>query len=154
MTKVQSPLIGGKAIETWDGLTHRQPQLRPQVGLYRILLDGQVVAIGSGTDKKLGVEKRLYDLRRPGDSSRNHHSGRLINANIPVLEVQVLLLGQGPEAIELAKKLTKLMIERHKPAWTAPAPSPQTLKRRRKSKPRRAGGGIKPAPYTGTVPKG
>ncbi len=70
MKNVQPPLIAGRTIQDWDklwvdvdgGLKCYHPALRHKVGLYRILLNGQVVAIGTGTDKSGGLAKRLSDF--------------------------------------------------------------------------------------------
>lgn len=161
MKKVEPKLIDGRTLGEWDrkwdkvpgGLTQRQKQLRPDVGLFRMLLSGQIVVVGSGTDKRHGIEKRLYDLGRPGNSSRNHHAGRLIYEHLDELVVEVLITGHGPLAQETAKQLKDPMIRLHKPRWTAPARDPRTFIRARKRKPKRSGPLPKPTPYTGPIPK-
>lgn len=161
MTNIEVPLIAGKTLEEWDrewakvpgGLTQRQKQLRPDVGLFRMLLNGQIVALGSGTDKKHGIEKRLYDLSRPGKSSRDHNAGRLIYEHRYELVVEVLITRRGQTtATEIAEELKWPMIRRHEPIWTAPARDPRTFIRPRKRTPK--GLKTKITPYTGPIPKG
>lgn len=161
MAKVEPLKFHGMTLEEWDkwvkvpgGLTQRQKQLRPNVGLFRMLLNGQIVVVGSGTDKKHGIEKRLYDLSRPGNSSRDHHAGWLIHEHRAALVVEVLITGHGPLAQETAKQLKAAMIELHRPTWTAPARDSRTFIRPRKRRPRRADLKTKLTPYTGTIPKG
>ena len=162
MKKIEPKLFGPMTLAEWDekwekvpgGLRQGQKHLRPDVGLYRMILNGQIVVVGSGTDKKHGVEKRLYDLSRPGKSSRDHHAGRLIYEHRDELVVEVLLTGVGPRAREIAEDLKWPMIRRHVPTWTAPARDPRTFVRPRKRRPKRAGRGLKATPYTGTIPKG
>jgi hypothetical protein len=161
MQNIESPLIGGKTIEEWDrlwtkvegGLKHYHPALRHSVGLYRLRLDGQIVVIGTGTDLRGGLAKRLSDFIRPGSSGRNYPAGERIYTKRDRLEVEVLITGSDSHAQEIGRQLKTLMIERHRPPWTAPARSPDTFKRPRKRKPKRAGPKTKPTPYTGTIPK-
>lgn len=128
MTNIQPLLIGGKTIEDWDqswivvpgGIKHYQPELRYNVGLYRISLNGRIVAIGTGTDKSGGLAKRLSDFRRPSPSGRNHHAGELINENLDLLEVEVLIIGADRHAREIGKQLKTPMIRLHRPVWTTP----------------------------------
>jgi hypothetical protein len=124
MQNTERPLIGGKTLEEWNqqwvkvpgGLTQRQKQLRPDVGLFRMLLGGQIVVVGSGTDKRHGIEKRLYDLGRPGKSSRDHHAGRYIYENRHRLDVEVLITGRDEPARKIASRLKAPMMQLHKPA--------------------------------------
>lgn len=160
MVKVEPLKFHGKTLEEWDqqwvkvpgGLTQRQKQLRPDVGLFRMLLSGQIVVVGSGTDKKHGIEKRLYDLVRPGNSSRNHHAGGRIYEHRAAVVVEVLITGHGQTATEIAEELKWPMIRRHEPIWTAPPRDPRTFIRPRKRKPKTLK--TKLTPYTGTIPEG
>lgn len=119
-------LIDGKTIEEWepgwkavpDGLKYHQPDLNSVVGLYRYLLDLDVVALGTGIDMSGGIAKRLSDFIRPGDSGRDHHAGRLIHENRHLLKVEVLITGSGRSAQDIALQLLNPMLEFHRPAWT------------------------------------
>jgi hypothetical protein len=127
MKNAKSPLIGGQFIQEWDrkwvkvpgGLEHHHSHLRAKVGLYRLTLNGRIVAIGTGTDKKGGLAKRLSDFRRPSPSGRDHHAGRLIYENLDQIEVEVLITGKRHQP-ETGRKLKWPMILRHRPSWTAP----------------------------------
>ena len=127
MKNAKSPLIGGQFIQEWDrkwvkvpgGLRHHQSHLRAKVGLYRLTLNGRIVAIGTGTDKKGGLAKRLSDFRRPSPSGRSYHTGRLIYDHLDQLDVEVLITGKRHQP-ETGRQLKWPMILRHRPAWTAP----------------------------------
>jgi hypothetical protein len=136
MNKLEPCLFGGKTLEEWDqkwiavegDLRDYQPSLRYVVGLYRCSLKGEVVALGTGTDKGGGLAKRLSDFRRPSPSGRNHYAGGRINANLDRLDVQVLITGSDEEAREVGRKLRAPMISLHQPAWTVPnAPYVRTV---------------------------
>ncbi|WP_156367684.1 hypothetical protein [Brevundimonas sp. Leaf363] len=150
-------LYGDKTRAEWDrfwvriagGLEAYQPDLRYKVGLYRVLLNGVVMAIGTGTDKGGGLAKRLSDFIRASWSGRNHYVGRLIYENRHRLTVEVLIVGSDKEAREIARALKKPMVHHHRPEWTIPSLRAQKVKARVKvrAKPR------KPTrPYLGVVP--
>lgn len=124
-TKTKEPLIGGKSVEEWDrlwtpvpgGLADYHPDLRPVVGLYRTRLGKRVTALGTGTDTHGGLAKRLSDFRRPSPSGRRHHAGLLIYEHLDQLEVDVLVVPDGPEARRIGRKLKAPMVRLHKPVW-------------------------------------
>lgn len=151
MTKDELPSFGGKTIEEWnqewvrvpDGLKHHQSQLTYVVGLYRYRLHSQDMALGTGTDSKGGIAKRLSDFIRPGWSGRSHHAGQLIFEHRKKLELWVLITGSGPAARSVARRLKAPMEAFHQPAWNAPNPNSET---KRKAKPRRRPTSMKVAP--------
>jgi len=128
MTNDQPLLIGGRTIEEWDrlwvkvdgGLDSYHRPLRYKVGLYRISCKGQIMALGTGTDKDGGLAKRLSDFRRPSPSGRNHHAGELIHENLNLLDVEVLITGSDAHAREIGRQLKTPMMRRHRPVWSAP----------------------------------
>lgn len=128
MTTDQMPQIGGKALEEWDlqwvhvpfGLKQHQSHLTEEVGLYRYLLNGQTMVLGTGTDSKGGIAKRLSDMIRPSWSGRNHHAGQLVYAHRNRLTVEVLLTGSGRQAQTIARRLRRPMIALHQPVWNVP----------------------------------
>jgi hypothetical protein len=127
-------MIGNSSIDEWDvewthlkgGLRQRHHELDGLLGLYRLTLNGQDVAIGTGIDIRQGIPKRLYDFHRRSPSGRNHHAGQLIYEHRDQLEVQVLITGTDREAQRIARQLKNAMLERHIPAWSivrSPRPS-------------------------------
>lgn len=142
MTKHQTPAtVGDKAIDEWDaewdahkgGLRERHHQLDGLLGLYRLTLNGETVAIGTGTDIKQGIPKRLYDFHRRSPSGRNHHAGQLIYQYRDQLEVQVLIVGVGREAQRIARQLKPLMVGRHRPVWNVMLSRPKVKADQRKA---------------------
>ncbi|WP_396594851.1 hypothetical protein [Brevundimonas sp. R86498] len=158
MTKHQTPLFGGKPVEEWDlswvrvpgGLERHQSQLTEEVGLYRYTLNGRSMALGTGTDKKGGIAKRLSDFIRLGWSGRYHHAGQLIFGHRDRLEVWVLITGSGPYARKIARLLKAPMMALHQPAWNAPDTSSVA-----KAKARRRRSAVKatPVPRPYMLPK-
>lgn len=126
MNSLQTLLIDGLTVEEWDrgwvrlpgGLMVPHRVLGAKVGLFRLSLDGQIMVVGTGTDKKNGIAKRLYDYCRPGNSSRRHYAGQLVYENLHRLELDVLLTGSDRQARETALKLKWEMIHLHRPVWT------------------------------------
>lgn len=155
MTKDQpSPKIGDSTIDEWDnewvalkgGLRQRHHDLDGLLGLYRLILNGQDVAIGTGIDIRQGIPKRLYDFHRPSPSGRNHHAGQLIYQYRDQLEIQVLITGTDRQAQRIARQLKADMLERHKPAWNiVRAPRPSAKDKARAAR-RKAAGAVVPAP--------
>ncbi|RZJ43944.1 MAG: hypothetical protein EON87_11055 [Brevundimonas sp.] len=144
-------LHGDKALTEWeplwvrvpDGLKEYQPDLRYKVGLYRVLLNGIVMAIGTGTDKGGGMAKRLSDFIRASWSGRNHYVGRQIYENRDRLVVEVLIVGSDSDARKVARGLKRPMVHHHRPEWTVPSLRPQKAKARQKRPAR---------PYDGVFP--
>ena len=151
MTENELPSLGGKTIEEWnqewvrvpDGLKHHQPQLTDVVGLYRYRLHSQDMALGTGTDSKGGIAKRLSDFIRPGWSGRSHHAGQLIFEHRKKLELWVLITGSGLAARSVARRLKAPMEAFHQPAWNDPNPSSES---KLKAKPRRRPAASEKAP--------
>ena len=109
MQNIESLLVGGKSIENWDrlwstvegGFRHYHPELRPVVGLYRVWFKGQIVVIGTGTDKAGGLAKRLSDFIRPSPSARKYRAGSRIYERRDELLVEVLIIGSDRQAREM-----------------------------------------------------
>lgn len=128
-----APLIGGKTLDQWDlewqtveGGFHSYRKFRGMAGLYRVTEGGVITAIGKGAGMFDRLDKRMYDLIRPGNSGRDHHIGRYINANLDKVEFQVLIVGKSWRDSVTAGKLKGAMIARHKPRENVP---PSIVKR-------------------------
>jgi hypothetical protein len=100
------------------GLRHYHPELRDEVGLYRVLLGRQITALGTGVGRQGGLAKRLSDYRRPSSSGRRHYAGQLIHERLDDLRVEVLITGADAQAREVALRLKPHMLWRHRPVWT------------------------------------
>lgn len=128
MADEEQKLFGGKTLKEWErewapvagGLTEYQSRLRYKVGLYRISMRGQIMVLGTGTDKGGGLAKRLSDFIRQSPSGRTHHAGQLVSENRAHLEVEVLLTGYGRDACEVGRQLKTPMMKLHRPIWNDP----------------------------------
>ena len=65
--------------------------------------------------------KRLSDFRRPSPSGRCHHAGLLIFEHLDELEVDVLVVPDGPETRRIGRKLKAPVVRLHRPAWNVPS---------------------------------
>lgn len=120
-----NPQIDGKLLSDWEkewdrkkgGFAIPHDELRQELGLYRAVLDGEVVAIGRATEVGRGLSKRLGDLRRSKGSAGAHHIGRMIRKHVDELELEVLIVGRNHHAAEVTKVLRREMNRFHQPKW-------------------------------------
>lgn len=156
MTTTKPRVFGPMTLSEWDlkwkplegGLKADHDELKGKIGLFRMRINGCDMAIGKAVEKKGGLKKRLSDFSRFSPSGRDYKTGKKIHDNIDVIDVEVLITsGLKSNARTLADDLRGPMIDLHQPEWTVRA-------RYRKRKPKSAGLATKPAPYTGTIPKG
>ena len=88
------------------------------VGLYRHLVDGEVMYVGRAIELyNGGFRKRLSDYRRENNSARKHQSGSTINAHLDEIETQILIVGSTPEAVEATKQMEPVFIRYYSPEW-------------------------------------
>lgn len=88
------------------------------VGLYRHTIDGKTMYVGRAIELyNGGLRKRLSDYRRESDSARKNKSAKMINDNLSHIITYILVLGDTPEAIDLAKKLEGEFIVKYNPPW-------------------------------------
>lgn len=93
-------------------------QFNKIVGVYKLVLNNEIVYIGRAIEfKNGGFRKRLSDYRRPNNSGRKHQSGQLINKNMSLLEVFIYKTGSSLAAAQNAKNIEKILILEHKPLW-------------------------------------
>jgi hypothetical protein len=87
-------------------------------GLFRFLLDDEIMFIGwaAGEDANLG--NRIVAYRSPKGAGRKHHAGRLIYERREDLDLQIAVLDMPTYAI---KQLALEMIETIQPRWRVPA---------------------------------
>ncbi len=105
MRKAKAPPLDEDAVAEQEtrrksipgGLKHHQSHLRASVGLYRLILHGRIVALGTGTDKKGGLAKRLSDFRRQGPGGRRFHTGQITYDHLDPLDVEALITGERHE---------------------------------------------------------
>jgi hypothetical protein len=129
-TSATEALIGGFTLAQWEtrwahipgGFADPPRNLVGKSGLYRVVLNGETIAIGKssgggGSDLK----KRISDFTRPSASARNYQTGEFVNANYAALGLMVLVTGSGRAARDLAAALKNPMTALHRPRGNLPA---------------------------------
>lgn len=118
--------FGGKTIDEWElewrpvkgGFAIAHNELLRSVGLYRAVLNGQIVYIGRGVQtKKHGLYTRLLDFQGKLSKAGDHYAGRKIWAHQKQLKLEILDLGWGWASVKLTMKLRPRMVARHRPEW-------------------------------------
>ncbi|MBI9031044.1 hypothetical protein JEZ13_03415 [bacterium] len=92
--------------------------LRHLVGIYKAVLNGEIVYIGRAVEfNNGGLKKRLADYTRESESSRKHKSGQLMHQNASDLKMYIMVTGSDSQAANEARELEIEMINRYQPAW-------------------------------------
>lgn len=88
------------------------------VGVYRAILNNEIVYIGKATElKSRGFRKRLRDYTRKSDSARNYPSGRLMYQHRNEVCIEIFILtGSSAETIE---RIEAQLIDATNPKWNA-----------------------------------
>jgi hypothetical protein len=107
--------------------------------------------LGTGTDTKGGIAKRLSDFIRLGWSGRSHHAGQRIFEHRDQLEVWVLITGSGPYARKIARLLKAPMMGIHQPDWNVTTAC--SVAKSKAKAGRRSAVPATPVPRTETLPK-
>ncbi len=115
-------LVGMAFLVSWKSIGILETaSLKPHnrsVGVYKLLLSGEIVYIGRAIEfNNGGIRKRLSDYRRFNNSGRKHKSGQLINKHISMLEVFIHKTGSDSAAAKKAKAIEKALILKHQPTW-------------------------------------
>jgi len=92
--------------------------LNKSIGLYKAILNDEVVYIGKATEwDNSGLTKRLRDYVRKSDSGRNYPSGQMMFNNKDNIHIQVLIVGDSKDSINTTECLEKLFIKEYNPKW-------------------------------------
>lgn len=91
---------------------------RKDIGLYRAILDEEIVYIGKATElHNGGFCKRLRDYTRNSDSSRDYPTGRMMFQHKDKLQIEILIFERKDELVPDINALEKQLIKQHKPKW-------------------------------------
>ncbi len=114
MTSTNSWLkLGLLSEETTDFSNYRK-----DIGLYRAILDEEIVYIGKATElHNGGFCKRLRDYTRNSDSSRNYPTGRMMYQYKDKLQIEILIFERKDEFVPDINALEKQLIQQYKPKW-------------------------------------
>jgi len=88
------------------------------IGVYRAILNNEVVYIGKATElENGGFRKRLRDYTRSSVSARNYPAGELMYSNRDNLFIEIVLFSRNVESIPEIEALESLLIREMKPIW-------------------------------------
>ena len=88
------------------------------IGVYRAILNDEVVYIGKATElKNGGFRKRLRDYTRPSSSARNYPAGELMYSNRSTLQIEIVVFNRTMESIPEIEALEAQLIREIKPIW-------------------------------------
>lgn len=88
------------------------------IGIYRAILNDEVVYIGKATElKNGGFRKRLRDYTRPSSSARNYFAGELMYSNRNNLRIEIAVFNRAVESIPEIEALETHLIREMKPIW-------------------------------------
>jgi excinuclease UvrABC nuclease subunit len=88
------------------------------IGIYRAILNDEVVYIGKATElKNGGFRKRLRDYTRSSPSARNYPAGELMYSNRNNLQIEIAVFSRTTESIPEIEALEAQLIRETKPNW-------------------------------------
>lgn len=88
------------------------------IGIYRAILDDDVVYIGKATElENGGFRKRLRDYTRSSTSARNYPAGELMYSNRDNICIEIVLFKRTFESIPEIEKLETQLIWGMNPIW-------------------------------------
>lgn len=88
------------------------------IGVYRAVLNDEVVYIGKATElKNGGFRKRLRDYTRSSSSARNYPAAELMYSNRNSLQIEIVVFNRTVESIPDIEALETQLIREMKPIW-------------------------------------
>lgn len=127
------PRFGGRTVDAWDQcwvpvgpLNGGTASFPTTVGLYRAILNGQIVYIGKGREHANGgLRKRLRDYTRSSDSARRTGAGPRMWENRDGILIELLITGADRAAAFVADQIEGIFIERYDPPWNVTGRGPR-----------------------------
>jgi len=88
------------------------------IGVYRAILDDEIVYIGKATElENGGFRKRLRDYTRSSTSARNYQAGQLMYANRDNIKIEIVLFSRSWDSVPQIEALEAKLIREIKPIW-------------------------------------
>jgi excinuclease UvrABC nuclease subunit len=88
------------------------------IGLYRAILNEEIVYIGKATElNNGGFRKRLRDYTRRSESARNYTAGRLMHSHMDEIYIHILIFERTSESISKINEAEAALIQQLKPKW-------------------------------------
>ena len=89
-----------------------------RIGVYKAILNGQIVYIGKATEYyNGGFRKRLRDYTRISESARKSKSGELMNKYRKDIVIEIIFVDSHQNGILQANTIEKNFINQYKPLW-------------------------------------
>lgn len=117
--------LNGKTLSQWDSLwksvgtlSQKKFMLYKTIGLYKAILNNEVVYIGRAVEfSNGGLSKRLNDYVRNSNSGRKSAAGCKMHAYRGLLNIEILEIGDDENDVALVKLLERIYIYDLKPKW-------------------------------------
>lgn len=88
------------------------------IGLYRAILNGEVVYIGKATElNNGGFRKRLRDYTRLSNSARNYPAGELMHHHRNDIQIEIIVFERTTESNSNISAQETHLIKDIKPIW-------------------------------------
>ncbi|HIJ32004.1 MAG TPA: hypothetical protein HPP89_11035 [Gammaproteobacteria bacterium] len=90
------------------------------IGVYRAILNGEVVYIGKATElTNGGFRKRLRDYTRTSSSARNYPAGELMHRHKNEILIEIFVFDRSLESIPHIEVLEVQLIKKIQPIWNS-----------------------------------
>ena len=88
------------------------------IGVYRAILNGEVVYVGKSTElSNGGFRKRLRDYTRTSNSARNYPAGELMHQHKDEIQIEIVIFERSLDSVSGIETLEAQLIKEFKPVW-------------------------------------
>ena len=88
------------------------------IGVYRAILNGEVVYIGKATElNNGGFRKRLRDYTRTSNSARNYPAGDLMHQHKDEIQIEIVIFERSLDSVSGIETLEAKLIKEFNPVW-------------------------------------
>jgi excinuclease UvrABC nuclease subunit len=117
MTK-QGLCTGGREWQRIGVLKQDFSKYNKDIGVYRALLNDEVVYVGKATElDNGGFRKRLRDYTRESDSARNYPAGEKMYEHRDDIQIEIIVFDRNPRSIPEIEACEKSLIKELNPKW-------------------------------------
>lgn len=126
--QIRATVVGNKTVAEWDRLweplpyafSRDHPELRHVIGLFRILIDGEVKYIARAIEPKGGIAKGLKRIAGPDQTGNSGYGAQKIRQNIDQVKVEILRVENTNNPSKSAADLKKYFNRIYDPIWGIP----------------------------------
>ena len=88
------------------------------IGVYRAILNGEVVYIGKATElNNGGFRKRLRDYTRTSNSARNYPAGEFMHQHKDEIQIEIVIFERSLDSIPGIEIFEAQLIKKFNPIW-------------------------------------